>query len=166
MLAPFNTFNLKKAKDNTLPTIKHGLSIIGDTGVGKSTFILALLGYKFHEKNTHSGYKILKINGQIKPEHKKLADADILSSVTQDLSAYHFSYNDLAISLIDTPGYNDTNGEERDISNQILIEKVCESCENICYLYLVDIAALTIDKAIILISFANNIASRFAYQTY
>jgi hypothetical protein len=43
---------------------------------------LALLGYEFQEKTTHSGYKILKIKGKIKPEHKKLTDADILSSVT------------------------------------------------------------------------------------
>jgi predicted GTPase len=165
-LAPLNTFRLKKAKENTLPKIKHGLSIIGDTGVGKSTFILALLGYEFQEKIRHSGYKILKIKGQVKPEHKKLTDADILSSVTHDLSAYHFSYNDLEILLIDTPGFNDTNGEEMDISNQILIEKACESCEAMCYVYLVNISGLTTKKAAtILISLAENIASRFAYQT-
>ena len=51
-----------------------------------------------------------------------------------------------------------------DISNQILIEKAYESCDAICYLYLMDITAMS-GKAIILISFAKDIASRFAYQT-
>jgi hypothetical protein len=32
----------------------------------------------------------------------------------------------MKICLIDTPALNDSNGKEKDISNEILIEKACE----------------------------------------
>ncbi len=67
--------------------------------------------------------------------------------------------------MIDSPGFNDTNGEVVDISNQIALEKAYSSCESICYLYMISLSYLKIGRAIGVIEFAKNIAARFAYKT-
>jgi len=67
------------------------------------------------------------------------------------------------ICLIGTPALNDSNGKEKDISNEILIEKACESCKATCFLYVIGISAFTIGRPLLMISYAKNIASRFAY---
>ena len=69
----------------------------------------------------------------------------------------------MKICLIDTPALNDSNGKEKDISSEILIEKACESCEVTCFLYVILISVFSIDRPLLMISYAKNIASRFAY---
>jgi len=69
----------------------------------------------------------------------------------------------MKICLIDTPALNDSNGKEKDISNEILIEKACESCEATCFLYVIEISAFTIGIPLLMIYHANTIASTFAY---
>ena len=73
-----------------------------------------------------------------------------------------FKKNKLAI--LDSPGFSDTSGAEKDVSNQIVLEQAQENCKSICYLYLVDLA--TLKERFSLPLLARSISTRFEYTTH
>lgn len=165
---PIDIYKIGKASMAKLPKLKKALMVIGQTGQGKSTSILKLLGYEFvwrQKPNGGSKYLALAQPKALKPEHKSLQTSDSSSSVTQNLTAYDFSFKNVHVALIDSPGFNDTNGEERDISNQIYLEKAYASCEAICYLYMINLVTLKVGRGLGVIEFSKSIAARFAYKT-
>ena len=126
--------------------------------------IQRLLGYELKWVKKTQQLKILAPTTPLKNEHKSLLASDSSSSVTQNLTPYEFSFRNEHIAIIDSPGFNDTNGEERDISNQIYLEKAYAKCDAICYLYMIDLVTLNVGRALGVINFAKSIAARFAYK--
>jgi predicted GTPase len=105
--------------------------LLGETGVGKSTFINAFANYLTYEtmEEAEKGELISLI-----PTEFTVTDADyqerrvkigddineinkIGQSATQQCKAYCFTYGDILIRLIDTPGVGDTRGIEQDKMN-------------------------------------------------
>lgn len=89
-------------KDNSLNII-----VVGETGVGKSTFLHSILNYlegiQIEEKDRFYLFK---------PEEKKEGH-----SITDCCTTYNIKPNKLfkfPLRIIDTPGFGDTRGEERD----------------------------------------------------
>ncbi len=76
---PLNTLKIK-IMDSKLQELKHALMIVGDTGVGKTTLIISLLGYALTKKpNTVTLVPVKKLN----LEHASLKASSSASSITK-----------------------------------------------------------------------------------
>ncbi|XP_054152830.1 uncharacterized protein LOC128951604 [Oppia nitens] len=116
------------------PQINYiNILLLGETGVGKSTFINAFANYLTYDtlEQAVNGQPLGVIptqfvrtdeNSQIqyvdygKPDSNESLNFDG-HSVTQDCWAYCFKYNCHTIRLIDTPGVGDTRGLDQDKIN-------------------------------------------------
>lgn len=131
--------------------------LLGETGVGKSTFINAFANYLKYssleeaEKNEmttliHSSFEMAGTTVIVGEDDKneRVSEGD---SSTQKCRAYEFPYkDDKKIRFIDTPGMGDTRGVKQDRANfeEILdfISKY-DKINGICVLLLPDVARLT-----------------------
>ncbi|CAF4343230.1 unnamed protein product [Rotaria sp. Silwood2] len=122
-------------KSTSLPPIEINVLLMGETGVGKSTFINAFVNYLKFEKlqQAEQGEPIVLIPVSFLitiGEHfnefiVKFGDVDQNEnyeqqgqSVTQQCKSYVFNLNDrLCLRLIDTPGIGDTRGINQDVKN-------------------------------------------------
>ncbi|XP_076266086.1 uncharacterized protein LOC143199852 isoform X2 [Rhynchophorus ferrugineus] len=113
--------------------------LLGETGVGKSTFINSIFTYLEHEDFSQAErgkltvliptkFNIFDKKGKSRTVHVKAADnenesLEVGESATQDIRTYIFKVKNgqYQVRLIDTPGMGDTRGIEQDNLN----------CENI-----------------------------------
>lgn len=138
--------------------------VIGDTGVGKTAFILRALGYELQETAENGKKTLQPKGGKIAEKHKELISSARLTSTTFMISAFDIEFNKIKLCILDSPGFSDTSGAQKDVSNQIALEKAQENCKTICYLYLVDLAQLKGRLPLAVLS--KSIANRFEYTTY
>ncbi|GBC01566.1 hypothetical protein RclHR1_04230011 [Rhizophagus clarus] len=136
----YTSFDLNKLNDllpSAPPQEEINILLLGETGVGKSTFINAFANYlKFNTLNnaksgdmevlipskftiTDDNYEIKTIKlGNYDPNEK----LDIGESSTRECKSYVFhSAENKLIRLIDTPGIGDTKGTENDKKNFVNI---------------------------------------------
>ncbi|CAF3590390.1 unnamed protein product [Rotaria socialis] len=128
--------NSPRPDSSHLPSSKHiNVLLLGESGVGKSTFINALVNYiKFESfKNAHSNEPVvampvsflLTTGDQFQENIVKFGDEDTNEdhhhpgqSVTQHCRSYTFqSRTQQKIRIIDTPGIGDTRGQNQDDLN-------------------------------------------------
>lgn len=110
---PLDTLRIK-ILDSKLQNLKHGIMVIGDTGVGKSTFILTVLGYPLTKKQV--GHNTMFVSTKkLLPEHEPLRPTLNITSVTKDILPYKRKFNTKDIYILDTPGFCDTKGQEKDL---------------------------------------------------
>jgi len=106
--------------------------LLGETGVGKSTFINAFINYLAHDTLDDATKDIaclipsyFTVTDPQTFEEKKVSlgefdpneDHSTTKSATQFCKCYVFKIGDTVIKLIDTPGIGDTRGVESDGSN-------------------------------------------------
>lgn len=116
---------------NSQPRKEFNILLLGETGVGKSTFINAFANYlthlnlaeavtdelislipsKFTVTDDNYEERTIRI-GQSENESEKVG-----ASATQNAKSYIFPLDDVRIRLIDTPGIGDTRGAEQDNMN-------------------------------------------------
>ena len=87
---------------------KASIVLVGDSGVGKSSTINHLFGQKLAEESDS-----ISETRETK-EYKLVGDDD------------EYKVKDLSLSIIDTPGFNDTGGESQDSCNVSCIEEFFE----------------------------------------
>lgn len=122
------------SNQSSLPT-EINILLLGETGVGKSTFINALVNYLIYEslEAAERGTPVvlipvsfpIAIGDQYEEVTIKFGDVDPNEnhqnkgqSVTQHCRSYIFDLNEkLKLRLIDTPGIGDTRGLEQDQIN-------------------------------------------------
>lgn len=146
---------------NLQPFKEMNILILGETGVGKSTWINAFINHltfeslQEAERNNfcsliHSEFTILdedfnEINvftGVDKNEVKKAG-----ASQTQESKVYTYNFGDTRIRLIDTPGVGDSSGVEKDRENfqNILSTLSCfKELHGICILLKPNNSVLTV----------------------
>jgi len=134
------------------PPNELNILILGETGVGKSTFINAFINYLTYDKldeamktpqlnwvipcafatqirnptaNTFTQKKILVGNDD--DEHAALKG----KSATQKANAYAIYVKDQLVRLIDTPGMGDTRGPEQDRENMSDVLSVLRSYDHL-----------------------------------
>ncbi|KAL2860103.1 hypothetical protein BJX68DRAFT_275519 [Aspergillus pseudodeflectus] len=111
--------------------------ILGETGVGKSTFVNAFVNYLTFS-SLDEGLKDPKLNciipcsftTQVVDQHGRMISKDVVvgrdkdevdgskgDSATQKATVYPLYFRDTLIRLIDTPGIGDTRGLEQDKQN-------------------------------------------------
>ncbi|GBG62737.1 hypothetical protein CBR_g31754 [Chara braunii] len=104
--------------------------LLGETGVGKSTFINAFVNYLTHEKMDDAREDLIALipskftickDGDFEECMVSIGDEGDANetsgsgkSSTQSCKAYVFHYGDRVVRLIDTPGIGDTRGIEQD----------------------------------------------------
>lgn len=117
--------SLKKYKETNI-------LILGETGVGKSTFLnnlanqlayftleeamngqLITLIYNKHMKTNRDGEDIEVVHGECSDDQ----DTTVGSSTTQVSTVYRFVFGDNIIRIIDTPGLGDVRGVKQDDIN-------------------------------------------------
>ncbi len=135
--------------------------LLGETGVGKSTFINAFANYLNYETLeeaergepicliptrfliTDANYKKQEVTyGQDKNESYERKG----QSVTQQCRAYCFKYGETLVRLIDTPGVGDTRGIDQDkinFDNLLSFIAEYEELHLICILLKPDVQRLT-----------------------
>lgn len=136
------------------------LLLLGQTGVGKSTFINGFQYYLTHPSLTEAESK--EILFQIPISFKKVdanyevRDVTIGSDVNESRNAdqsctqfpktYRFSFDDVIVRVIDTPGMGDTRGIEKDkenFMNMLSHISMLEKLNGICILLKPNEARLT-----------------------
>ncbi|CAG9982203.1 unnamed protein product [Clonostachys byssicola] len=114
--------------------------ILGETGVGKSTFINAFINYLSYETldlakaseqletnpNQPIEEKIIKVGGR-----DDEADGSRGASATQQTNVYSVNIGSATYRLIDTPGIGDTRGIQFDKQNMADILRTLSSYENL-----------------------------------
>ena len=121
--------------ENSSPTTEINVLLMGETGVGKSTFINAFVNYLIFDtlEQAEKNEPIVLIpisflittGDQFNEFTVKFGDADANEnhqdqgqSVTQHCKSYIFNLNDeLCLRLVDTPGMSDTRGVDQDQKN-------------------------------------------------
>jgi len=119
-----------------LPKLKvidiQNILILGETGVGKSTWINGIANYLVHSSLEEAlvGKPVILIPAKftITDDEGKMIDVkvgtetgnedmSVGNSSTQDPVTYQFVVGDKLINLIDTPGIGDTRGQDQDKKN-------------------------------------------------
>ncbi|KAL3461735.1 hypothetical protein BJX64DRAFT_300096 [Aspergillus heterothallicus] len=133
-------FNRNDLQDllRSLPEPREvNILILGETGVGKSTFVNAFVNYLTFS-SLDDGLKDPKLNciipcsftTQVVDQHGRMISKDVVvgkdkdevdgskgDSATQKATVYPLYFRDTLIRLIDTPGIGDTRGLEQDKQN-------------------------------------------------
>ena len=99
--------------------------MVGNTGVGKTTLIQNLLGYKLiKEKDSYQNITLSidrQAHMQIRKEHERLVAGSSSESITTFLTSVSLHFQNKVIHLIDSPGFEDTRVALTDIANQIML---------------------------------------------
>lgn len=133
------------------PYREMNILILGETGVGKSTFINAFINYLTFETLDEAvahpdlqwiipcsfSTQFLDEQGQFHQQDVKIgrsieeADGSHGQSATQSTTVYRIQIGDLIVRLIDTPGIGDTRGVEQDKANMAGILSTLASFETL-----------------------------------
>lgn len=133
------------------PYREMNVLILGETGVGKSTFINAFVNYLTFETLDEAianpdlqwiipcslSTQFLDEQGQFHQQDVKIgkslegADGSHAQSATQSTTVYRIQIGDLIVRLIDTPGIGDTRGVEQDKANMAGILSTLASFETL-----------------------------------
>ncbi|CAG8615329.1 8808_t:CDS:2 [Ambispora gerdemannii] len=129
------------------PNKELNILLLGETGVGKSTFINALVNYlKFDTlDDAQSGdlevlisSKFTTMDEEYEMRTVKIGNDDSNEqlerpgmSATQGCKSYRFLLGDMLVRLIDTPGIGDTRGIDQDKENFENILKYISNFENL-----------------------------------
>lgn len=133
------------------PYRQMNILILGETGVGKSTFINAFINYltfeTLDEAVAHDGLQwiipcsfstqFLDEKGRFHQQDIRIgtsneeADGSLGQSATQGTTVYRIQMGDLLVRLIDTPGIGDTRGIEQDKVNMAGILSTLASFETL-----------------------------------
>ena len=103
---------------------------IGGTGAGKSTAILSLLGYEMAVKLWNNMTWLTTRDAVTDKEAQKLVSSPSTKSVTRDVTYVKYRGDCFSLTstfFVDTPGFEDTEGPEVDISNSIGVAKAIRS---------------------------------------
>ncbi|KAI2637959.1 hypothetical protein GGS26DRAFT_435232 [Hypomontagnella submonticulosa] len=149
-----NDAHLKRLLDNLEPFQELNILILGETGVGKSTFINAFVNYIKYE-SMEEALKVKNLDWLIPcsfstqqvdeddPDGRLIEtkiqigsssserDGATGQSATQETSFYPFQLGDVTVRLIDTPGIGDTRGVDQDKKNMANILNVLSQFEKI-----------------------------------
>uniref|UniRef100_A0AC35GCV1 G domain-containing protein n=2 Tax=Panagrolaimus sp. PS1159 TaxID=55785 RepID=A0AC35GCV1_9BILA len=164
---PFINF---ATKDNESTDKKEiNILVIGETGVGKSTWINGIANYMNFDTfdnalaakkpiclipmnfNLYVGEKYEKVTVNMKStvgeRDKNEAEASTGQSCTQEPKVYRYITDTVVFNLIDTPGIGDTRGIEYDIENMKMVLKCLSNWEKIhgiCILLKPNVPRLTL----------------------
>lgn len=132
----------RKAATMSTPNVKRFI-LLGDTGAGKSTFINFLWNFYYGSTNSdeifckHPSVRLaIPCANWLDCLEEKYQEGntehninDQTQSQTKDCSLYLFQSKKISceLELIDTPGFNDTNGTQDDEDNLNCIEKALRS---------------------------------------
>ncbi|EFO64994.1 Hypothetical protein GLP15_385 [Giardia lamblia P15] len=114
---------------------RANILLLGETGVGKSTFVNGFINYLWFDKMPESSEDIKKtiwavpmsfslidnnykqVSVSVGPSDKNEDVESVGASVTQDPKVHVFEAQETEIHLIDTPGIGDTRGYDYDKAN-------------------------------------------------
>jgi len=169
MIKPFNMDLLRDCiarGEESLCEIegKDIVLVVGKTGTGKSTFIQGIAGKTF-KKASNS----FECQGWSKKVRKDVFDAEdaicgfeighAKSSMTKHIRCYlrHCSTEDNERGIkstkapsmmyyLDTPGFEDTDGEEVDIATSAMLGQVAKKCQSIRFVVMINYVSLLEDR--------------------
>lgn len=114
--------------------------LFGDSGAGKSSFVNSYYNYCYGTRNCDEVFNDDQKNVRLAIPCRNWLDrleSDVQSterdindqskSQTMDCTLYQLRFEDLTIELIDTPGFNDTQGISKDNATLRRIEQILEN---------------------------------------
>lgn len=151
--------HLQKMLDNLTPLEEVNILLIGQSGVGKSTWINAIANYlsykSLDEAEMNEVIAVVPTKFTISDENFKIREirvgkdeneAQIIgASGTQNCRSYAIVTKTQIIRFIDTPGILDTRGYEQDAENLLKIVQHIQDVDRIhgiCYLALPNVSRL------------------------
>eukprot|EP00971_Amphidinium_carterae_P338071 6475235-Amphidinium_carterae.1 len=146
---------------------KHVNLLVGDTGVGKTSFFLFMAGCRFSPGEPDGGESFVisgvpealtdcKVSGRTQSVTDCIACWPIERKQDSSLAFGLKSFTSMASKLIggsssiernegllvDTPGFNDTRGDTLDVLMAILIRRIAERCASLRFVAFFDMRAL------------------------
>ena len=112
--------------------------VLGNTGVGKSTFLQWLAGCKFHFVEVENEMKLNVTDEKL--VDPRFAMGAGFTSVTSEMAFLKVDPNlcDAEATFVDTPGFEDTNGWETDIINFLRTRHAMKVADETRYVLLVN----------------------------
>jgi hypothetical protein len=124
---------------------KDVIPIIGDSGIGKSTFIYKLYDLEFELDSPEGSTNLLYApKDKDSAVLKNLQEAGIISSAfddsaTSSIIAIEISVDGKTYWILDTPGFGDTRGHVIDLVNGYMIGKAMQSARSVRPVLLMDL---------------------------
>jgi len=136
------------ARNSALLTPEHGskgrhiVAFLGNTGAGKSTTVNLLAGKRIRESDDGTDYvledpsdgaaMVIGREGESKTVYPKSIDVDIHGQI---------------LRLFDLPGFNDTDGSERNLVNAAFIRQILLDAESVRFVFVVGEDQFTADRS-------------------
>ena len=136
---------------------RHVVLVVGKTGTGKSTLIQAIAGRTLRETTHTCG--IVRDN-EITVDKIVYEAVDPLvgfeighgkTSKTASIGCYHAppfvdKREDAGLLYVDSPGFEDTNGQEADISTSVMLSEVAKRCRSLRFVIMISYVSLLEDR--------------------
>lgn len=137
---------------------KSVFCLLGMTGAGKSTMSQFLLGSQFEEEKTARGVHLKPISQS--DEHNKFHCSSAMESITRAATVAPIPSSQ-GYWLCDTPGFGDTAGALKNISNGLSTKKALENARVVYPIVLINIAAASVSRGQSLPMLVENILALF-----
>lgn len=124
------------------PELKNtSIMVIGETGVGKSTLVNMIASY-LTKSTVEKPYIVIPNKFHPIPSDKKYTNSedDVQNrkkAQTQKATTYSFPHNGGVFSIVDTPGMNDPEGNQKDEKNLEIIIEAAEKANSLSAIVLV-----------------------------
>lgn len=133
--------------------------VVGKTGTGKSTLIQGIAGKKLGPatyETIYAGHSVTKQVFEVQ-DGQDLLDFQIGHAKTSKTKAIHCysrstssasnsSSTDTSLLYLDSPGFEDTDGHEKDIATSVMISHVANKCRSMRFVILINYASLLEDR--------------------
>lgn len=126
--------------------------VLGNTGSGKTTTVLKLLGNDFEAAEERGD--TIYVPKVLNPEHASFCTSSEAKSCTRHINAALIPKAMMEkvlkreeVLICDTPGFGDTNGIEVDIANQVGMVQALHECSSVRLLVILPATSLLISNS-------------------